>query len=493
MNESISDVFLRHIHRWNLPKSWKEQLMTLVSTSGFETKIQFWSGLADNNLVDCRWLEKVLNQIDFSNTDACYGTKEKRLFLVRNFSGSTFAECTAEADIYINSTLRRGVVDILYPNWGDTVYDLLQRIFAMVDFNGSMPNKLPRSNRWPMRGLATDRVKKFCLGLSKLDCNVLISGPSGIGKEAIARYIHSATACSGEFVSVSIPAIPNELFAGVLFGYEKGSYTGAYHDQSGSFELAKNGTLFLDEVADMEPRQQAALLRVLSERRGCSIGATRTYPITCRIIAATNRYEVMRKSFRPDLRIRLAEEEISAAEGLADWQPLRKLSLIRDHIPLLFAMQYVRCYHEQIGFNQNVGKISISVMGQEDSVGETAYRCLADYPWTMNYRELNQIALHALLRSLVDMRPVKEEWRIVLKLRSRFDQVDVDVGDLLDIPCPHGVKMWDFLADTARYRAISKLSSVEKTERVAEILGVDRSSVTRFLSGYKRRYIQTSD
>ena len=499
MNETVPDVFLRHIHRWTLPKAWKDSLMVVVLTPSFDSKIQFWAGVEDNNLLNSRWLEEILNQVDFIAADVDIEVtdrsenEKRRRFLIREFSGGTFEECAAEADLYLNLTLRRGVADILYPNWGDTIYDLLQLIFAMVDFNGTMPIKLPRSNRWPMRGLATASVKSFCLGLSQLECNVFISGPSGIGKEAVARYIHSASACNGEFVPVSIPAIPNELFAGVLFGYEKGSYTGAYHDQSGSFELAKNGTLFLDEVADMEPRQQAALLRVLSERRGCSIGATRTYPVTCRIIAATNRYEVMRKSFRPDLRIRLSEEEISAADGPDDWQPLRKLTLIREHIPLLFAMQYVRCYHEQIGFDRPVGKISIRVMGQENIVGNAAYRSLSNNPWSMNYRELNQVALHALLRSLVDKQPKNSGWNIILKLRSRFDQVDTEMKDLVDGDCPHGVKKWDYLADVARYRVISKLSSFEKTERVAEILGIDRSSLTRFLASYKRRYSKTPD
>ncbi len=142
------------------------------------------------------------------------------------------------------------------------------------------------------------------------DCNILIEGQSGTGKEMFAQSIHnSSNRRRGPFVAVNCGAIPRELIASELFGYAEGAFTGAKHGgKPGKFELASGGTLFLDEIGDMPMEQQIALLRVVQERRVTRVGGDREIPIDARIICATNRNllgEVMEKNFREDLYYRL--------------------------------------------------------------------------------------------------------------------------------------------------------------------------------------------
>ncbi len=118
---------------------------------------------------------------------------------------------------------------------------------------------------------------------------VLIGGETGTGKELIARAIHNRSHRSGHaFVRVNCAAIPQSLIASELFGHEKGAFTGATQRRIGRFELANGGTIFLDEVGDLPPETQVALLRVLQEREIERVGGNRPIPIDVRVIAATN-------------------------------------------------------------------------------------------------------------------------------------------------------------------------------------------------------------
>ena len=378
--------------------------------------------------------------------------------------------------------------------------DLIQLIVAMFDGNGRIQGRLERQNKWPLRGAFTARIKRMCKSLGKLNCNILISGPSGIGKEAVARLIHAYSYATGRFVPISVPAIPSELFASVLFGYDKGDYTGALQKSLGGFEKAHDGTLFLDEIADIDPKQQAILLRALSERRASSIGGTREYRISCRVIAATNRLDRLHSDFRPDLRIGLAEQEITTSSTADGWQPLRSLSLVNEEIPLLFAMQYVRCYHEQIGYSLRADTFELRT---EDGtcVGNQVFKKLVDHNWPMNFRELGYVALHALVRYLMEKGGQPYETKklprldIVVKTESRYDKKQNHEDDLSDVVktlflrIPPGVKAWDFLSDSIRHAAIQFLMTNGTAEKdMVGKLGIDRSSIYRFTANYKAKY-----
>ncbi len=140
--------------------------------------------------------------------------------------------------------------------------------------------------------------------------SVLITGPSGSGKERVARAVHAASdRASGPFVAINCGAIPRDLLESELFGHEKGSFTGAHVQRQGRFEEAHGGTLFLDEIGDMPPDMQVKLLRVLEERRIERVGGRGSIAVDVRIISATHRdlsIAIEDQRFREDLYYRLA-------------------------------------------------------------------------------------------------------------------------------------------------------------------------------------------
>lgn len=152
------------------------------------------------------------------------------------------------------------------------------------------------------------------------DSTVLISGESGTGKEVLARHIHQTSERSqGPFVAINCAAIPENMLEAMLFGYEKGAYTGAYTSSPGKFEQASGGTLLLDEITEMDLALQAKLLRVLQERQVERLGGKKVIDLDVRIIATTNRdlaEFVAEGSFREDLYYRLSVFPLQ-------WLPLR--------------------------------------------------------------------------------------------------------------------------------------------------------------------------
>ena len=166
--------------------------------------------------------------------------------------------------------------------------------------------------------------------IARTDFTVLIEGESGVGKELAARHIHSASARSrGPFIAVNCAAIVETLLEAELFGIEERTASGV-RGRRGKFELAEDGTLFLDEVGDLSMAAQAKLLRVLQDLRVERVGASSSQRVNTRIVAATNRplaAMVQRNLFRPDLYYRLSGVEVHIP-------PLRAR---REDVPLLAA------------------------------------------------------------------------------------------------------------------------------------------------------------
>jgi formate hydrogenlyase transcriptional activator len=145
--------------------------------------------------------------------------------------------------------------------------------------------------------------------VAKTDSTVLITGETGTGKELIANAIHRRSLRSGSnLIKVNCAALPAELIASELFGHERGAFTGALQQRIGRFEAANGGTIFLDEIGELSPEMQIALLRVLQEKEFERVGGNRTIRTDVRVIAATNRdleFETAEGRFRPDLYYRL--------------------------------------------------------------------------------------------------------------------------------------------------------------------------------------------
>ncbi len=158
----------------------------------------------------------------------------------------------------------------------------------------------------PLMAEVVDRLRK----VAETPASVLLLGESGTGKEVAARFVHQTSPrADGPFVAVNCAAVSEQLVESEIFGHEKGAFTGATERRQGRFELADSGTLFLDEVAELDPGLQAKLLRVLEERSFERLGGARTIRVDVRLIAATNRKleeEMRRGRFREDLYHRLA-------------------------------------------------------------------------------------------------------------------------------------------------------------------------------------------
>ena len=208
---------------------------------------------------------------------------------------------------------------------------------------------------------------------------VLIAGESGTGKELIARSIHQhSDHDKGPFVPVNCGALTETLLEAELFGYVKGSFTGAAADRKGLWEEAEGGTLFLDEIGETSPAMQVKLLRALQEKEIRRVGATKNIKVDARVVAATNRnleQEVEAKTFREDLFYRLSVVTLHAP-ALRDR---------RSDIPLL-AERFLRGAAE----NARRGALKLS---------EETVKTLAAYDWPGNVRELESAIEYAALQT----------------------------------------------------------------------------------------------
>lgn len=212
------------------------------------------------------------------------------------------------------------------------------------------------------------------------DATILVTGESGTGKELIAQKIHtSSNRADKPFVAINCSAIPGELLESELFGYKKGTFTGAYKDEIGLIRKADTGTLFLDEIGEMELRLQSKILRFLQEKEIRQLGDDKTYKIDVRIICATNKdlkKEVESGNFREDLYYRINVINIVAP-------PLRERIEDLKYLVPYFIEKY------NISFNKNIKGIT-----------DEAFNLLQEHHFEGNVRELENIIQRAVLLNL---------------------------------------------------------------------------------------------
>jgi two-component system, NtrC family, response regulator AtoC len=213
--------------------------------------------------------------------------------------------------------------------------------------------------------------------VAKTQSNILVLGESGTGKELVARAIHfDSDRATGPFITIDCATIPREIMESELFGHEKGAFTGAHEKKIGLLEHANNGTVFLDEIGELDLNLQKKLLRFLQEREIMRVGGIARIKLNVRIVAATNKdleQEALAKNFREDLYYRLNVVTIKMP-------PLRERS---DDIPLL-AIYFLE------KLNQVEGKM---IKGFEDTVLDA----FLSYQWPGNVRELQNIVERAYI------------------------------------------------------------------------------------------------
>ena len=219
-------------------------------------------------------------------------------------------------------------------------------------------------------------LKSLARRLAQTDTTVLLTGESGTGKEVYARFLHRASPrAAGPFVAINCAAIPETMLEAILFGYERGAFTGAQGSHAGKFEQAHGGTLLLDEVSEMPLNLQSKLLRVLQEREVERLGSSRTLALDARVVAATNRplrRLVEQGRFREDLYYRLSVFPLEIP-------PLRARPA--DVVPLFQASLRRHCR----------GGRAVPELTTE------AVRSLVTHGWPGNVRELDNLAQRALV------------------------------------------------------------------------------------------------
>ena len=222
----------------------------------------------------------------------------------------------------------------------------------------------------------TKKLVQLAERVAKTDVTVFINGPTGTGKEVLSKFIHSnSSRSSNPFVGINCAAIPENMLEAILFGHEKGAFTGASSPNKGIFRAADGGTLLLDEISEMPLSLQAKILRVLQEKIVTPIGSQKDLPVDVRVIATTNRNmleEIKKGTFREDLYYRLNVFPL-ATSHLADRKD--------DIIPLATALLYRH--------SQTIGDLPWLKM--------SALKTLLNHNWPGNVRELENIVQRALV------------------------------------------------------------------------------------------------
>jgi two-component system NtrC family response regulator len=285
--------------------------------------------------------------------------------------------------------------------------------------------------------------------VSRSKASVLITGPSGTGKELIAKAIHyGGPGKDRPFISVNCGALTETLLESELFGHEKGAFTGAVAMRKGRFELADEGTLFLDEIGDMPPSLQVKLLRVLQETEFERVGGVRTIKVNVRVISASNRNikeEVAEGTFREDLYYRLNVINIEVP-------PLKERL---DDIPLL-----VKHFIEKYKNNEGISEIELA---------PEVWKLLYDYSWPGNVRQLENVIERAVVlnsNGVISLDDLPEE--------LTETEADFDVDRFIPPNVPLQIAL-ERIEERLIMRALAQCNNVQS--HAAKTLGITKSLI----------------
>jgi DNA-binding NtrC family response regulator len=389
-------------------KSQREILEMILSAEGYDVTTAA-SGEAALKFARDRRFDLALTDLKMTGMDGIELLQQ----LLAQDSSIIVILLTAHGSIdSAKEALRRGAFDYLQkPYDRETLLGTIKRALVRLDaLDAEIISASPEM----------EAVKKMVLKVARSNSTVLIRGESGTGKELIARAIHNQSPRSEEmFQAVNCAAINENLLESELFGHERGSFTGAHADKKGLFEVADRGSLFLDEIAELDISMQAKLLRALQEREIRRVGGTRPIKIDVRVIAATNRdlrAMVADGRFRDDLYYRLNVLSV-------DVPPLRER---RDDIPVLIDF-FVR---------KHTRNTSRMVRG----LTPETQKLMLNYGWPGNVRQLESAIERAILLCEGDLITVED---LPLEVRQEARQV-ADVAFKLP---PEGISFEDVERD----------------------------------------------
>ena len=290
--------------------------------------------------------------------------------------------------------MRHGALHVLPTDeWSAAAWQLAAQGMQLADSNQ------------PKSFVFVDPVSQHLLALAQrvaqTEVTALLVGPTGAGKEVLARVLHeSSLRAKGPFVALNCSALPEHLIEDMLFGHEKGAFTGAHKDHKGLFEQAQGGTVFLDEIGEMPIHLQAKLLRVLQEKKLNRLGSETSIDLDVRVIAATNkdlRQAIQNREFREDLYFRISTFRLRI-------QPLKERT--GDILPLV---------------SQSLTRHAKSTVPL--SVNVDAQQMLLQYPWPGNVRELENVVQRAVVLCT---------GRVITPAHLMFDEAQT--MDMTDLP-----------------------------------------------------------
>lgn len=306
------------------------------------------------------------------------------------------------------------------------------------------------------------KMADLAMKVARADVSVMISGESGSGKEVFARLIHrNSSRCNEPFVAINCAAIPESMLESMLFGYEKGAFTGAYTARAGKFEQANNGSLLLDEITEMDLGLQAKLLRVLQEKEVERLGGNKPIPLNVRIIATTNRNlkkEVLEGRFREDLFYRLNVFPLALP-------PLRRRPA--DILPL--ARKFIEDYCPGLGI----------------SLDSVAVQKLCSHSWPGNIRELENVIQRAL---------VMQQGQLINDADLIFEnETFLHDKSITDVPVPAGAPAEAGLDTDLKTREkeiiIDALARNSSRKEAAEKLGISPRTLRYKLAQFRKEGI----
>ncbi len=295
------------------------------------------------------------------------------------------------------------------------------------------------------------RVMEIVEQVAQTKASVLITGESGVGKELVADALHELSNRSkGSYVKVHCAALSESLLESELFGHEKGSFTGAISQRKGRFELADKGTIFLDEIGEINAQVQIKILRVLQEKQFERVGGEKTLQIDTRIVSATNRdlqEEIKLGNFREDLFYRLNVVKIEVP-------PLRDR---KDDIPLLSAA-FLKEFNEEN--EKNI-----------EGFSNKARSALYTYSWPGNIRELRNCIESTVVLSKGSVIEL-DDLPLSITSAARDDQINIPLGSTME------TAEKEFIIATLNYCKGNK-------SKAAEMLGIGRKTLHRKIQEYQ--------
>ena len=360
--------------------------------------------------------EEVFDFLKNKNCNVNLIEKKETLNLEKNKStiicSKKFQDSIGGKSEVLKISRKIGSTNIVVLDNSDAKYSILSELggaYLVISFSqldeviNEVIFQVIESQKYSFSDPKTENLINLAKKVAETDVTVFIHGPTGTGKEVISSFIHQNSKREEKpFVAINCAAIPENMLEAMLFGHEKGAFTGASSANKGIFRAADSGTLLLDEISEMPLSLQAKLLRVLQEKKVTPIGGQRDIDVDVRVIATTNRdmiTEVKEKKFREDLYYRL------------NVFPLETLNLSErpnDIIPISVALLRRHTDFDKIPY-----------------ITENAQKILTDYAWPGNVRELENVLQRAIVLSennIIDERNIMIDLNKHKNLYQNFNE-----------------------------------------------------------------------